>query len=73
VESNTPSFVSREPFGLPGSHAVAERSPSPKGRPEGPRAERSDGMTINQILAPPSMNTSAGVLLSRAECFLSLL
>ena len=52
---------------------VAERSPSPKGRPGGPRAERSDGSDRRHLWITLGENTSAGVFLSSAECFLSLL
>ena len=73
MESSGPCFVILVPTRPPDRHTVAKRSPTPKGRPEGPRAKRRDGMTTDQILPPPSRNTWAGVLLSRDECFLSLL
>ena len=60
-------------FPLPSRSAARPRRGGPKGRPEGPRAERSDGSDRRHLSIAPDRNTSAGVFLSSAECFLSLL
>ena len=61
------------PGGCSAAFRLPALLPSPKGRPGGPRAERSDGIIGFHFLTAPSMNTSTGVLLSRALCLLSLL
>jgi len=66
VEPAVPCSVFWQPKRPPLYDAVALRSPSPKGRPGGPRAERSDCITFYCLLSAPSMNTSAGVRLSSA-------
>ena len=73
VEPALPLFRFPAASEPPISDTVAQRSPSPKGRPVGPRAERSDGINGLHFPTAPSVNTSAGVLLSSAVCLLSLL